>query len=101
MGAELGKREVAAPVKDWLSKAEVCGMIEVSERTLDRLIEQGEFPRAVQFPGENKMRWRWVDVTWYLLGREVSDRLIVSATDDTEGDNGAQPAANRTPRPAK
>lgn len=90
MAAEMARREVAAPTKDWLSEREVCELIEVSERTLDRLIEEGQFPRAVKFPGQANARWRWVDVTWFLLGREVADRLLVpaGAPVDEPNDNG-------------
>lgn len=84
MAGELGKREVAAPVKDWLSKGEVCGLLEVSEGTLEGMIDRGEFPRPVPFRGENRARWRWVDVCWYLLGREIADRL-------SAGDEAADP----------
>lgn len=99
MAAEMGHRDVAAPVRDWLSKRDVCELIEVSDSTLDRLIASGQFPRAVQFPGENRSRWRWVDVAWYLLGREVSDRLVAdgdSSMDPTEGSPGLKRGSQAT-----
>lgn len=82
--AGMTTRQVAAPLDDWLSKEQVCELLKLSRSTLDRMIREGQFPRAVEFPGEDRARWRWVDVAWFLLGREVSDRLSVDPT--AEGD---------------
>ncbi len=96
MAAEMVRRDVAAPAKDWLVKKEVCDMIDVSDSTLDRMIDAGQFPRAVPFPGEKRARWRWVDIAWYLLGREVAERLSAPAPDAPDPGEGA-PGARRGP----
>ena len=49
------------------------------------MIARGEFPQAISFPGEHRSRWRWVDVTWYLLGREIAARLAPEAPGEGEG----------------
>lgn|SRR5262245_27004195 len=93
--ATMGKREVAGPVIDWLSKEQVCELLKLSRSTLDRLIRDGQFPRAVDFPGEDRARWRWVDVAWFLLGREVSDRLEVDPVGAEEMAAEASPGTKR------
>lgn len=104
MAAEWTKREVAAPAKDWLTQKDVLDLLDVSERTLADMIERGEFPRAVAFRGANKDRWRWVDVCWYMLAREVADRLAGAPPEEgPEGDEPQPPATgrNRAQPPAK
>lgn len=100
MASQLGKREVAAPIDDWLSDTEVCELLQISRKTLLRMIDLCEFPRAVPFRGESQSRWRWVDVAWYLLGREISDRLGAGGELPPE-DNDTPPRDKRTPPVAK
>lgn len=84
VGELLGRREVIAPVagKDWLTQDEILTILGTSETTLGRMIDAGQFPRAVPFAGGK--RWRWVDVAWYYLHREVLDRLPELAPADDE-----------------
>jgi predicted DNA-binding transcriptional regulator AlpA len=94
MAAELGKREVAAPVKDWLTEDEVLGLLDVSAGTFIEMMAKGEFPRPVTFRGNKKARWRWVEVAWYFLGREIADRLEAEAPE-------GEPAPENKPTPKR
>jgi hypothetical protein len=74
MKIAVTRRKVPAPESEWLSEAEVrVALGEISERTLDRYIAAGKFPRSTIFAGD--ARWHWKDLAWYWLGKELQAKL--------------------------
>lgn len=94
----MSKREVSAPVKDWLTREEVktalanCGSEQISDTTLDRLIADGLFPQGVRWP--KGVMWRWEDVAYYMLGRIIGARLKQADPADVDDDDPAEAPAS-------
>ena len=85
---KLSSRPVPAPPpeKDWLTKSEVCELLwNISERTLERYIEQGAFPAGIPCGGTN--RWRWEDIAYFHLRQQILPRLAVVEGDEDAGDD--------------
>jgi excisionase family DNA binding protein len=57
---------------DMLSKVELAAALNVSSRTIDRWIADGEAPPYVRLP-RNRLRWRWGDVRAWLAERREGD----------------------------
>lgn len=70
----MGKREVRAPLKEWLTRLEVVTILEISETLLDDMIRDGRFPQGVAWTGKER-RWKWSDLVWWELQLEVAVRI--------------------------
>jgi predicted DNA-binding transcriptional regulator AlpA len=55
---------------DLLTKVQLAAALNVSSRTVDRWLAEGEGPPYIRLP-RNRLRWRWGDVrTWLDQRRE-------------------------------
>lgn len=81
------------PDKCLLTKKEVCAYLGIGERSLDKLIEQGLFPRGVNVPKTKRpiLRWYAIDVACYLhlcerLRPGPLEKFEKGSEDDEEND---------------
>lgn len=73
------RREVDAPVQNLLTRSDVARLLGISENTLRRLIDEGEFPQPNVIGKQNQV-FHWQDVAYYLLRVQLSARLSVTKT---------------------
>ncbi len=57
------------PEQEWFNKAQAALYLEISERTLDRLIAKGYFPRGIRSTPNGPLRWTGLDIAVYLYLR--------------------------------
>ena len=67
-------RSVDAPAADLLALAEVAKLLGLGEKTLRRLIADGEFPDGVTVGRQGKV-WDWQSVAFYRLRLLMANRL--------------------------
>lgn len=86
MAVNMIARQVQGPEKDWLTEGEVLALLgNISSTTLKRYIRDGDFPRGVLFGRDRQ--WRWIDVTFFYLQKELSDRLTGRPTAEDDEDD--------------
>lgn len=54
-----------------VSKRNVAARLDVSERTIERLVERGEFPQPVRLSA-NRISWRSDEIDRFIDSREVA-----------------------------
>jgi excisionase family DNA binding protein len=86
---EWTTRPVDAPAADLLTKPEVARLLGVSQDTIDRLIEDGEFPEGMKIRKQATV-WEWQDVAYYRL--RLSRAARIRPPQPTAG--GGQPTAD-------
>ena len=60
---------ITGPDQEWFNKTEVCAYLDISARTLDRLIEKGLFPRGYRMSSRGRLRWSGLDLAVYVQMR--------------------------------
>lgn len=73
--ATTKQRLVDGPDEDNLEKAEVATYLRLKVKTLDRLIQAGEFPQGVHM-SDRTIVWPWRDVLYWQLRVELRPRLV-------------------------
>lgn len=68
------RREVDGPAEDVLTPEQVASLLGVSERTLQRLVAEGEFPEPILIGRQTKV-YDWQDVAYYRLRMRLGKRL--------------------------
>lgn len=86
----MGKRELPAPVPEWLSKKELLNAIDLSESVLDRKVRAGTFPRGTLWDGR-ELKWRWWVVVWWNLHKDVQPLMRAGPLDEPEDDPEPEP----------
>ncbi len=77
-------RQVDGPAGDMLSRSDVAKLFGVSEATIRRLIEAGEFPAPLVIGKQGKV-WDWESVAYYRLRLKLGERIRLQPV--TTGDN--------------
>lgn len=80
----MARKLVEAPRRDWLTLIEVARYLNLSEPTMERLIDAGKFPDGVRLSPKKKM-WNWLDVVAYA---HLVQRLPALFGFDGEADDG-------------
>lgn len=70
----MAVRSIDGPEKDWLDMADLTKLLRLSESTIKRLVDSGEFPSALE-PTPGTRMWSWRDVLYWQLRVEMRPRL--------------------------
>ena len=92
------------PAERLLSRRTVCDLIDVSDDTLRRMVDRGDFPPATHRLGQAE-RWRDDLVSAWLIVQSVEfsgffEELVKRKAPPATGRKGAQGTANSDPDPA-
>jgi predicted DNA-binding transcriptional regulator AlpA len=77
----MAARTVDGPDKDWLDMSEIAHLTRMSESTIRRLVETGDFPRPKEITGKLRL-WHWTDYLYWTMRVERRDRLIVGPMEE-------------------
>ncbi len=72
--SSVHQRLVDAHEHSLLTEDEVARTLRFSVKTLDRLVDRGDFPEALENSDRGRV-WSWRDVLWYQMGMELRNRL--------------------------
>lgn len=70
----LAQRLVDGPSENLLTEIETARYLKISPATLQRLIDKGRFPKAVEITDQTRL-WMWSDVLWYCVGAGLRHRI--------------------------
>lgn len=63
------------PAGDMLSRKEVARLFDVSEDTIRRMVDEGEFPAPLTIYKQGQL-WDWRSIAYYRLRVELGSRLV-------------------------
>jgi predicted DNA-binding transcriptional regulator AlpA len=82
-----------------LAAQEVAQAIGQSQRTLRRMIEQGDFPAG--FPAPRQLRWMWGDVRRWIERQKLLSELRPELDNAGQSGTNEKLGENQASRPAK
>lgn len=71
---EILQRLVHERTHHFFFATEVARYLDISAKTLRRLVSRGEFPAALELSAQIRA-WVWTDVWWYVYGIKLGPRL--------------------------
>lgn len=92
----MAARTIDGPEDDHLTREQVAKYLKMEVRTLQRLIERGDFPRSFELsPGTHV--WHWSEIWAYSIMRRLQTRCYPTKTrSDKEGQPKTTPSQSRT-----
>jgi predicted DNA-binding transcriptional regulator AlpA len=71
----MAQRTIDGPEPDWLDMADLTRLLRLSESSIKRLIDAGEFPLPLEVTAGTRM-WGWRDVLFWQLKVELRPRMV-------------------------